>query len=380
MQSKGGDIMKKRMITMLLAVLTLMSSGVIYTQSAQAVNIENSVTVIVNSRTVNFPDAPAYIDKNGRTQIPMRYIAEALGADVEWDGAARRASFSLEIEGNIRCVDFYISSEAFYVKNAPKNIPERKLMDTTAIVENDRTYVPARYVAESLGATVRWESSTRTVYITSSSPLKWQEPKKEQEPSEPQVPYKEPEPRDETHYDKHGLMLAPYANVFYQQWYETLRITYEGNRVFFSYTIPEGLPENTEFGISLGCDRVDAKKEDGPGWMYLSTQLSEGDRAAGWETSYLIPNPISGEVIKEIEYIPFEDIYYIAISCCLLTPRNGTPDNTKRYAQSSYRLNINAQDLKDSILLKSAYDWWSVDLTEYKERIAIDGAAIIKFK
>ena len=38
-------------------------------------------------------------------------------------------------------------------------------MDTEALLLGGRTFVPARYVAEALGATVDWDASIRTVYI-----------------------------------------------------------------------------------------------------------------------------------------------------------------------------------------------------------------------
>jgi hypothetical protein len=38
-------------------------------------------------------------------------------------------------------------------------------MDVAPFIENDRTMVPARFIAEALGATVAWIDSTRTVMI-----------------------------------------------------------------------------------------------------------------------------------------------------------------------------------------------------------------------
>jgi len=38
-------------------------------------------------------------------------------------------------------------------------------MDTEALLINGRTFVPARYVAEAFGATVRWKDEIKTVYI-----------------------------------------------------------------------------------------------------------------------------------------------------------------------------------------------------------------------
>jgi len=41
----------------------------------------------------------------------------------------------------------------------------KKQMDTEALLINGRTFVPARYVAEAFGATVRWKDEIKTVYI-----------------------------------------------------------------------------------------------------------------------------------------------------------------------------------------------------------------------
>ncbi|MGN1230440.1 MAG: copper amine oxidase N-terminal domain-containing protein [Anaerotignum sp.] len=38
-------------------------------------------------------------------------------------------------------------------------------MDSPAFIENDRTYLPLRFVAENLGATVFWNADTQEVTI-----------------------------------------------------------------------------------------------------------------------------------------------------------------------------------------------------------------------
>lgn len=42
---------------------------------------------------------------------------------------------------------------------------EQVVMDTCPVIRNDRTMLPVRYAAESLGAKVDWEQSTQTVII-----------------------------------------------------------------------------------------------------------------------------------------------------------------------------------------------------------------------
>lgn len=64
-----------------------------------------------------------------------------------------------------------MSELADYVKfkfdGSEKQIPE----GFTVLMYNDRTYVPARFVAENLGAKVDWDGNTNTVIITSANAL-----------------------------------------------------------------------------------------------------------------------------------------------------------------------------------------------------------------
>ena len=54
----------------------------------------------------------------------------------------------------------YIGSDIAYV-----NGKEIKL-DSSAFIENDRTYTPVRFISEELGASVEWIDSARKVVIT----------------------------------------------------------------------------------------------------------------------------------------------------------------------------------------------------------------------
>jgi len=355
---------KRRMTAMLLTLSILLCMTAILPEAAASTD---TVTVVVNGQRIRFPDAPAYIDTNGRTQIPIRYVGEALGTAIEWDQVSSRATFSMELETGTRYVEFYIGSDVFYIKDTPGMNPQRRTMDTAAIVESGRTYVPVRFLAEAFGATVSWDASSRTVRIVSTSV----------QPSTPPAQTERPD-LGAFEYDIDGLLLARHANVFYQEWFESLRITYEGERVFLSYIIPEGLPANTEFRISLSSRMTDERNRDGPNWMYRSFELAAGHRAAGHE--YVLPNPISGEVRHELRYIPLDHMTWIFISCGLGTPHGATDRGSSRYAQSYFGVNINAQNLSESELRKTAHDDWSVPILEYTERIRIDGATIVRFE
>jgi pimeloyl-ACP methyl ester carboxylesterase len=94
-------------------------------------------------------DVAPFIDPtHDRTMVPLRLIAEALGAEVGWIQETRTVTIA---RGNINIT-------------LPVDAPLPGDMGQPAIV-NDRTFVPVRYVSEMLGATVRWDGNTRAVYI-----------------------------------------------------------------------------------------------------------------------------------------------------------------------------------------------------------------------
>jgi len=75
--------MKK--IAFILVLITVVST--ILTVNIFAAKIP--LRVVVNGSRINFPDAQPFIDENGRTQVPVRFVSEALGADVGWDGKTK---------------------------------------------------------------------------------------------------------------------------------------------------------------------------------------------------------------------------------------------------------------------------------------------------
>ncbi|HOM02359.1 MAG TPA: stalk domain-containing protein [Acetivibrio sp.] len=111
--------------------------------------------VKVNGKILDFPDAKPFIDENNRTQVPVRFVSEALGAEVEWDATAKAVKISKENE----TVIIKIGEKAIDINGV------RKEMDTAAIIKNGRTFVPLRFVSEAFGASVEWNSDTNMAVI-----------------------------------------------------------------------------------------------------------------------------------------------------------------------------------------------------------------------
>ena len=93
---------------------------------------------------------------NGRTMLPARFVTEALGGSVSWDGEKREVIIEKEGLKLILIID---------KDTAILNGEEVKL-DAPAFIENGRTYTPVRFIAEALGATVSWNAETKEVTIT----------------------------------------------------------------------------------------------------------------------------------------------------------------------------------------------------------------------
>jgi hypothetical protein len=147
-------IFMKKLAKVIVAVLVM-----IVLFSVTNVFGDMPLRIVINGERLFFPDAQPFIDENGRTQTPARFVGEELGATVTWDGAAQKAIF---VKDSKKLV--------LYIGKKEYELDGKKLqMDTAAIIHEDRTFVPARYVAEAFGATVRWDSVIRTVYIDTNA-------------------------------------------------------------------------------------------------------------------------------------------------------------------------------------------------------------------
>ena len=109
---------------------------------------------IQNGETVAMDVAPQVV--NGRTMLPARAIAEALGAIVGWDGDLSAATFT----NDTTVIKIIIGSDVAIVNG------EEVKLDAAAFIEDGRTFLPLRFICETLGATVDWDTATSTATIT----------------------------------------------------------------------------------------------------------------------------------------------------------------------------------------------------------------------
>ena len=114
------------------------------------------MVAVVVDRVPLFFDSEPYIDENGRTIVPVRAIAEALGAEVNWNQERREVT----IANGSSSVSMIIGSNVAWIDG------QEFVMDTVPVLVNGRTMVPARYVSELLGAVVDFDYAMEYGYKT----------------------------------------------------------------------------------------------------------------------------------------------------------------------------------------------------------------------
>lgn len=103
-------------------------------------------TTGVNGTDKTSDVAPCIIDNH--TYVPLRYIAEILGCDVAWDEATRTVTITQNGITMKLVIDETISGYG-----------------VSAVIRENRTLVPLRYIAEQLGANVIWHPETQEIVI-----------------------------------------------------------------------------------------------------------------------------------------------------------------------------------------------------------------------
>lgn len=129
------------------------------TATVLVLKIGNS-TMSVNDDTNIKLDSPPII-KNSRTLLPIRAVAEALGARVAWDESTKKVTIT---SSSIK-IEMWIGKNTANVNGKQVPIDSQNPTVKPEII-NGRTMLPVRFVAEALGANVIWDNSAQTITIT----------------------------------------------------------------------------------------------------------------------------------------------------------------------------------------------------------------------
>lgn len=109
-----------------------------------------NISMTLDGANVDFSDALPFIDENGRTQIPIYAIIDMLDCGMDWDSVWNGDSTVIITTptGDVAKITIGKSTMTFNGKEIQ--------MDTAAMINEDRTYIPIRFFAEAMGLEVEW--------------------------------------------------------------------------------------------------------------------------------------------------------------------------------------------------------------------------------
>ncbi len=154
----------KRIFSLILSLLLLVTALSAAADGMYVVE-QKDITVTYNGETINFPDAKPLI-QNGKTLVPVRAIMERAKLSVNFDGETRKVT--ADKEG--LSIEMLIDSTEAIVKNG--ETAETITLEEPARIIEGRTFVPIRFIAESMNLTVNWNPNYREVIIIDTAEWK----------------------------------------------------------------------------------------------------------------------------------------------------------------------------------------------------------------
>ncbi len=144
-----------------IAVCTTPADDSSETKSTISTFVIGSTTYTVNDESLTMDAAP-YIS-NGRTMLPVRYVADALGItgpNIIWDVNLKTVTLSK----NGVVLQIAVNSDYMTV-NGVKVILDEDNPGTVAENKDGRVYLPVREMCEQFGYDISWNAGSQTVTI-----------------------------------------------------------------------------------------------------------------------------------------------------------------------------------------------------------------------
>ncbi|MBT9164538.1 MAG: hypothetical protein DDT23_00538 [candidate division WS2 bacterium] len=119
----------------------------------RTVELRIGSTIYKVDGVTNTMDAAPYIEE-GRTMVPVRFLAEGLGGTVGWDNATK--TVTVRFTKPILEIKLIIGNPTAIV-NGLKVPIDPKNPKVVPVIKNNRTFVPLRFLVEQItGSTIEW--------------------------------------------------------------------------------------------------------------------------------------------------------------------------------------------------------------------------------
>jgi titin len=139
--------------------------------SVTTLGVETIIRLVIGNTTYYVNNVPKRMDAapiilDSKTLLPIRFIAEAIGAKVSWNNNERKVTITLK--GTT--IELWIGVNYAKVNGVYKFIDSTNTAITPIIIGPGRTMLPLRFVSETLGAKVDWDSGKKEVTVTYPAP------------------------------------------------------------------------------------------------------------------------------------------------------------------------------------------------------------------
>lgn len=164
--------MKKRLIILSLFLIMILTTNTLSFGENKIINVS------VNGSTVKVQEVPVMVDGQSfksdvpsfvyidRTLVPVRFVAESLGAKVEWEQKTKTAT----IIQNDKTIKLTIDSEKVVINNETQTLDKNSIPKLVTFSNNDsRTMVPVRLISEVFGYDVGWDQAKKIASINTKT-------------------------------------------------------------------------------------------------------------------------------------------------------------------------------------------------------------------
>ena len=152
------------MYKVLCRFMSILAFLLVFVSVTFAAESGKTIVMKIDNAEITVDGINKSIDENGtspviisdRTYIPVRALMENIGGNAEWDNAAKTAVLNYSDDEIRLTVD---SNTAYYNGSSVE-------LDAVPVILNGRTMLPVRFIAESFGFAVDWDSENRTITIS----------------------------------------------------------------------------------------------------------------------------------------------------------------------------------------------------------------------
>ncbi len=154
--------MKKLLVLIVILLGCLLNISISF--AAENIKEYPEISIIIDGNKMNYNDVP--INFNGRTLLPLREMLVSLGVQndsdhIKWNSEDR----SVTVVKNDKTIYLKINSKEASINESVVTI------DAEPIIYNNKTYIPIRFVAETFGKKVLWDSDRKEIVIYNEDDL-----------------------------------------------------------------------------------------------------------------------------------------------------------------------------------------------------------------